>query len=82
MAFEVHAEEQSSWKKRGGEAEVFEASPVLQDKVRDTLKSALQTQLAKEVETIGGRSVSKMTIHGKSGVSNSPAVREVLQPKA
>ena len=80
MAFEVNAQAQSAFKKRGAEAEVFDASPVLQDKVRDTLKQALQAQLAKEVETIGGRGVEKMTIHGKTGVSNSPAIREVLGP--
>jgi hypothetical protein len=79
MAFEVNAAAESTWKKRGAEAEVFDASAVLQDKVRDSLKQALQAQLSKEVETIGGRSIDKMTIHGKTGVSNSPAIREVLE---
>jgi hypothetical protein len=75
-SFEVHAEAEASWRKRGAEPEVFDASPVLKQKVRDTLKSALQAQLAREVETIGGRRPETLTIHGKSGVSNSPTIRE------
>jgi hypothetical protein len=72
---EVNAEIATNWKKRGEEPEVFEASPGLQGKVRDTLKKALQDQLTREIETIGGRRPDLMTIHGKSGVSNSPVMR-------
>jgi hypothetical protein len=78
-SLEVSAQAEAGWTKRGAEPEVFEAAPATQEKVRDTLKKALQAQLAKEVQTIGGRPGDQMTIHGKSGVSNSPVIREVIQ---
>lgn len=77
--FEVNAEIQKSWRRRGAEPEVLEPSAELQGKVRETLKQALQAQLAREVETFGGLGGEKMTIHGRTGVSNIDMMTKRLE---
>lgn len=75
--FEVSAEVQKTWKRRGAEPEVLQAAPAVQEKVRETLKTALQAQLAREIETLGGVGQEQLMIHGRTGVSNIEMASEL-----
>ena len=43
--------------------------PTVQDRVRTSLKRALQDQLSKEAKTLGGTGAEVARIHAKSGIS-------------
>lgn len=70
---DVTAEARSGWRIEGAETAKANASPEVSQKVQAGLKDALQAQLATEVQGLGGFG-DKITIHGRTGVSNDQIV--------
>jgi hypothetical protein len=51
---------------------------VVQDRVRTSLKRALQDQLSREAKTLGGTGADVAKIHAKSGISWDRAQEELI----